>query len=159
MLGAMNRTETPPLDDDVLHRLWDYTDLFRPDFRFRRQAAWAAVYVRALLQDGERKSVEPLALRVPLPPDLCVRDPVQAMQNFVNRAHGMSKKSGDVIDHICQRRFRHLTRSSSSTTRHSPRTGSIRSESSGNTAGHWARRTIAKAPYRYIMSAYVDNSP
>ena len=32
----MNRTETPPLDDGALHRLWDYTNLFRPDFRFRR---------------------------------------------------------------------------------------------------------------------------
>jgi SRSO17 transposase len=82
----MNRTETPPLDDGALHRLWDYTDLFWPDFRFRRQAEWAAVYVRALLQDGERKSVEPLANRVPLPPDLGVRDPVQAMQNFVNQS-------------------------------------------------------------------------
>lgn len=82
----MNRTETPPLDAGALHRLWDYTDLFRPDFRFRRQAEWAAVYVRALLQDGERKSVEPLARRVPLPPDLGVRDPVQAMQNFVNQS-------------------------------------------------------------------------
>ena len=62
------------------------TSSFRPDFRFRRQAEWAAVYVRALLQDGERKSVEPLALRVPLPPVLGVRDPVQAMQNFVNQS-------------------------------------------------------------------------
>jgi hypothetical protein len=82
----MNRTETPPLDDGALHRLWNCTDLFRLDFRFRRQAAWAAVYVRALLQDGERKSVEPLALRVPLPPDFGVRHPVQAMQNFVNQS-------------------------------------------------------------------------
>src|SRR6266508_2497633 len=82
----MNRTETPPLDDGALHRLWDYTELFRPDFRFRRQAEGAAVYVRALLQDGERKSVEPLAGRVPLPPALAVGDPVQAMQNFVNQS-------------------------------------------------------------------------
>jgi SRSO17 transposase len=82
----MNRTETPPLDVDALHGLWDYTNLFVPDFRFRRQAEWAAVYVRALLQDGERKSVEPLAARVPLPPGLRVRDPLQALQNFVNQS-------------------------------------------------------------------------
>src|SRR5271169_6074302 len=60
----MNRTETPPLDIDALHRLWDSTNLFVPDFRFRRQAEWAAVYIRALLQDGERKSVEPFMLAV-----------------------------------------------------------------------------------------------
>jgi SRSO17 transposase len=83
---AMNRTETPPLDDGALHRLWDYTNLFRPDFRFRRQAEWASVYVRALLQDGERKSVEPMANRVPLPPELGVGDPVQALQNFLNQS-------------------------------------------------------------------------
>ena len=47
---------------------------------------WDSLSVRALLQDGERKSVEPLALRVPLPPDLGVRDPVQAMRNFVNQS-------------------------------------------------------------------------
>jgi SRSO17 transposase len=82
----MNRTETPPLDSDALHRLWDYTNLFVPDFRFRRQAEWAAIYVRALLQDGERKSVEPLAARVPLPAGLRARDPLQALQNFVNQS-------------------------------------------------------------------------
>jgi len=83
---GMNRTCTPRLDGDILNRLWAYTDLFRPDFRFRRQAAWAAVYLRALLQDGERKSIEPMVQRVPLPPDLLVRDPVQALQNFVNQS-------------------------------------------------------------------------
>lgn len=82
----MNRTETPALDRGALHRLWDYTNLFVPDFRFRRQAEWAAVYVRGLLLDGERKSVEPLAARVPLPPALRVRDPLQALQNFVNQS-------------------------------------------------------------------------
>jgi SRSO17 transposase len=82
----MNRTETPPLDVDALHRLWDYTHRFAPDFRFRRQAAWAAVYVRALLQDGERKSVEPLAARVPLPVGLRIRDPMRALQDFLNQS-------------------------------------------------------------------------
>jgi SRSO17 transposase len=82
----MNRTYTPRLDDDILNRLWAYTNLFRPDFRFQRQAAWAAVYLRALLQDGERKSIEPMVQRVPLPPDLALRDPAQALQNFVNQS-------------------------------------------------------------------------
>ena len=82
----MNRTLTPSLDDGVLSRLRDYTRLFEPDFRFRRQAAWAAVYVSALLQDGERKSAEPLAARVPLPHDLQLADPAQALQNFINQS-------------------------------------------------------------------------
>src|SRR6185437_5674025 len=85
-LEGMNRTETPPLDIDALYRLWDYTNRFASDFRFRRQAEWAAIYIRALLQDGERKSVEPLAARVPLPPGLRIRDPMQALQNFVNQS-------------------------------------------------------------------------
>src|SRR6516162_4299132 len=111
----MNRTETPPLDRDALHRLWDYVHRFAPDFRFRRQAEWAAVYVRALLQDGERKSVEPLAARVPLPPDLRIRDPMQALQNFVNQSpwdeqkvwKTLSRYHGqDVFDSSCHLRHR-----------------------------------------------------
>jgi SRSO17 transposase len=88
----MNRTATPPLDDGALHRRWDYTSLFRPDFRFRRQAAWAAVYVRAPLQDRERECVAPLAGRVPHPADLAGADPTQALRNFVNQSAWDEKK-------------------------------------------------------------------
>jgi len=40
------------------------TDLVEPIGRSERRH-WAAVYVRGLLLDGERKSIEPLAARLP----------------------------------------------------------------------------------------------
>ena len=82
----MNRTFTPTLDPQVLSRLEAYAGLFRGDFPMRRQSAWAAVYLRGLLQDGDRKSIEPLVARVDLPEALRVRNPDQCLQNFVNQA-------------------------------------------------------------------------
>ena len=82
----MNRTFTPTLPDGVLPRLEAYADLFRPDFPLARQADWSLVYLRGLLQDGERKSIEPLVARVDLPPQLRVKNPDQRLQNFVNQA-------------------------------------------------------------------------
>jgi hypothetical protein len=63
----MNRTFTPTLPPGVLTRLEAYADLFRSDFPLTRQADWSRVYLRGLLQDGERKSIEPLVARVDLP--------------------------------------------------------------------------------------------
>src|ERR671915_219546 len=74
----MNRTYTPELDRDVLGRLADYAAGFRDDFNRPRQAAWCGVYLRGLITDGDRKSAEPMAARVPLPPGLEVSDPDQA---------------------------------------------------------------------------------
>jgi SRSO17 transposase len=82
----MNRTFTPTLPDGVLARLEAYADIFRPDFPLARQADWSLVYLRGLLQDGERKSIEPLVGRVDLPPRLRVKNPDQCLQNFVNQA-------------------------------------------------------------------------
>jgi SRSO17 transposase len=82
----MNRTFTPTLPAGVLTRLEAYADLFRPDFPLTRQADWSLVYLRGLLQDGERKSIEPLVGRVDLPPQLRVKNPDQCLQNFVNQA-------------------------------------------------------------------------
>ena len=39
-----------------------------------------------LLIDGERKSIEPLSRRVSLPDELDVKDPDQALQQFVNQS-------------------------------------------------------------------------
>ena len=75
----MNRTYTPKL----LDRLADYAALFRDDFNRPRQAAWCGVYLRGLITDGDRKSVEPMAARLPLPEDLDVADPDQALQQFL----------------------------------------------------------------------------
>jgi SRSO17 transposase len=82
----MNRTYTPDLAPDVLDRLADYADGFRDDFDRPRQAAWCGVYLRGLIQDGDRKSVEPMAARVPLPPGLDVADPDQALQQFLGQS-------------------------------------------------------------------------
>src|SRR5262249_8545203 len=40
-----------------------------------------------LLEDGERKSIEPMSARVPRPPELVdISDPEQALQQFVNQS-------------------------------------------------------------------------
>ena len=82
----MNRTFTPTLPPGVLPRLQAYADIFRPDFPMARQADWSLVYLRGLLQDGERKSIEPMVARVDLPQKLRIKNPDQCLQNFVNQA-------------------------------------------------------------------------
>ena len=83
----MNRTFTPRLGPAVLKRLEAYADRFRPHFNHPRQALWGGVYLRGLIQEGERKSIEPLSRRVPLPAELAaVVDPEQALQQFVNQS-------------------------------------------------------------------------
>ena len=82
----MNRTYTPELAPDILGRLADYAASFRDDFNRPRQAQWCGVYLRGLLQDGDRKSVEPMAARVPRPPAPDVSDPDQALQQFLGQS-------------------------------------------------------------------------
>ena len=82
----MSKTYTPELTPDVLRRLEDYAAHFRHDFQFERPARWAGVYLAGLIQEGERKSIEPLSRRVALPPELQVKDPDQALQQFVNQS-------------------------------------------------------------------------
>src|SRR6478735_6550174 len=82
----MNRTYTPELTPDALDRLADYATGFRDDFNRTRQAAWCGVYLRGLIQDGDRKSAEPIAARVPLPYGLSVSDPDQALQQFLGQS-------------------------------------------------------------------------
>src|SRR4051795_12005764 len=58
-----------------------------PCYRHAPQFAWSGVYLRGLLEDGERKSIEPMAARVPLPLDLAhIKDPEQALQQYVNQS-------------------------------------------------------------------------
>src|SRR4051812_45552525 len=82
----MSKTYTPELTPDVLRRLEHYAARFRNDFQLDRPARWASVYLAGLIQEGERKSIEPLARRVALPPELAVKDPDQALQQFVNHS-------------------------------------------------------------------------
>jgi SRSO17 transposase len=86
-MTSMNKTHTPELTPEVLGRLRVYAELFRDDFRHEAQRSWSGVYLRGLLQDGERKSIEPMVGRVPLPAELRdLHDPDQALQQFVNQS-------------------------------------------------------------------------
>src|SRR4051794_8489286 len=82
----MSKTHTPELTPEVLRRLEGYTAGFRDAFGLDRPARWAGVYLAGLIQEGERKSVEPLSRRVALPPELAVKDPEQALQQFLNQS-------------------------------------------------------------------------
>src|SRR3954466_9134570 len=84
---SMNKTYTPKLAPEVLLRLRDYAEHFQDLYRYPTQFSWSGVYLRGLLQDGERKSIEPMAARVPRPAELLdIRDPEQALQQFVNQS-------------------------------------------------------------------------
>jgi SRSO17 transposase len=86
-MTTMNKTYTPELAPEVLLRLRDYAERFQDLFRFPVQSAWSGVYLRGLLEDGERKSIEPMAARVPRPPQLQgIKDPAQALQQFVSQS-------------------------------------------------------------------------
>src|SRR5919199_6006138 len=82
----MSKTYTPELSPEVLRRLEDYAADLRDAFGLDRPARWAGVYLTGLIQEGERKSIEPLSRRVALPPELQVKDPEQALQQFVNQS-------------------------------------------------------------------------
>ena len=86
VLESMNKTFTPDLDPEVLSRLDAYAGRFRDLFSLPRQAAWCGVYLHGLIRDGDRKSVEPIANRVPLPEGLDVSDPDQALQQFLGQS-------------------------------------------------------------------------
>jgi SRSO17 transposase len=86
-MTGMNRTYTPELTPEVLQRLRDYAEHFQDLYRYPTQFSWSGVYLRGLLQDGDRKSIEPMAARVPRPAELLdIRDPEQALQQFVNQS-------------------------------------------------------------------------
>lgn len=80
------KTFTPELSPGVLGRLAEYAATFVDEFPQARPAQWAGVYLQGLLIDGERKSIEPLSRRVALPAELAVKDPDQALQQFVNQS-------------------------------------------------------------------------
>jgi SRSO17 transposase len=66
MVRSMNRTFTPELDPGTLQRVEAYAAHCAEDFSRPRQRAWCGVCLAGLLQDGERKSIEPISPRVSL---------------------------------------------------------------------------------------------
>ena len=84
----MNCTFTPTLPPGVLRQARGLRrTLPSPTSPCARQADWSLVYLRGLLQDGERKSIEPLVgPRRPAAAPLRVKNPDQCLQNFVNQA-------------------------------------------------------------------------
>ena len=84
---SMNKTYTPELTPEVLGRLREYAHHFDDLFHHKAQVAWSGLYLRGLLQDGDRKSIEPMVQRVPRPAEvLHIQDPEQALQQFVNQS-------------------------------------------------------------------------
>ena len=98
--GGLNRTYTPELAPDVLSRLDAYAARFRDAFDRPRPAAWCGVYLRGLILDGERKSIEPMSRKLTPPPGLAVKDLDQALQQFL----GQSPRD----EHVVWRRYRRV---------------------------------------------------
>ena len=148
----MNRTYTPNLNPDVLDRLAAYAASFRDDFNRPRQAAWCGVYLRGLIQDGDRKSVEPMAARVPLPEGLDVSDPDQALQQFLGQSTWDEHAVLSRYRATMAAKFADPAGFSSSTTPPSPSRAATPSASSGRTSVRWARGPTASAPSRSTTS-------
>lgn len=79
------RTYTPTLDRAVLARLKQYAHLFSPALRRKGYLDWAYVFLVGLLQDGDRKSVEPLVERVLWLSECVGEDPVQAAWHWLSK--------------------------------------------------------------------------
>jgi SRSO17 transposase len=71
---------SPPFTDPALRqRFVDYVTAVLPDLGRKDRHPWAEAYVRGLLLEGERKSVEPMAKRLP-------DGNVQALQHFIGQS-------------------------------------------------------------------------
>src|SRR5688572_28656860 len=79
------RTHTPTLDSAVLERLKAFGGLFLPALWRKGHLDWAHVFLVGLLQEGDRKSVEPLVNRVRWLPECQVNDPVQSAWYWLNK--------------------------------------------------------------------------
>lgn len=71
---------TPPFTDPGLRqRLVDFLRAVLPELGRKDRRPWADAYVRGLLLEGERKSIEPMAKRLP-------DGNVQALQHFIGKS-------------------------------------------------------------------------
>src|SRR5438876_5488429 len=149
----MNKTHTPELSSEVLGRLRVYAQLFRDDFRHEAQRSWSGVYLRGLLQEGQRKSIEPMVGRVPLPAELLtIHDPEQALQQFVNQSPWDEQAVLHRYRTVMAESFASPRGSSSSTIPASPSRASTPSASHTHTAANWASRPTARSLSRSTTS-------
>jgi SRSO17 transposase len=71
---------SPPFTDPALRqRFVEYVTAVLPDLGRKDRQPWAETYVRGLLLEGERKSIEPMAKRLP-------DGNVQALQHFIGKS-------------------------------------------------------------------------
>ena len=85
-MTIMNKTYAPELAPE-LHRSANSVYRIQDLFRYASHFACSGVYLRGLARRWELKSIEPMASRVPRPPELLgVKDPEQALQQFVNQS-------------------------------------------------------------------------
>ena len=71
---------SPPFTDpDLRQRLVEFLTTVLPELGRKDRRPWADAYVRGLLLEGERKSIEPLARRLP-------DGNVQALQHFIGKS-------------------------------------------------------------------------
>lgn len=71
---------TPPFTDPALRqRLVEFLTAVLPELGRKDRRPWADAYVRGLLLEGERKSIEPMAKRLP-------DGNVQALQHFIGKS-------------------------------------------------------------------------
>ena len=97
---------------------------------------WAGVYVRGLLLDGERKSVEPMATRLG-----------QSDQAPCNSSSARVRGRPMCCSKLWPRgRPVRLPTTGSSTRRASPKPGTTRRACNVSTAARWARRPTARSP-------------
>ena len=64
---------------EVKEKLMEFVEHFRPLLGRSERGHWCSMYLSGLLLDGERKSIEPMAARLPDGNE-------QAMQQFVNQS-------------------------------------------------------------------------
>ena len=137
-----------------MDRLRDYARLFQDDFTHESQRSWSGVYLRGLIQDGERKSIEPMVGRVPLPAQLRRDSRSRTGLAAIRQPESLGRTAGFLpLPHRDGWTLRQSPRESlSSTIPASPSRASTPSACNTNTAANWAKRPTARWPSRFITS-------
>jgi SRSO17 transposase len=116
-------------------RLQRYLETMTAAMDRAEQKHWAGFYLRGLLLDGERKSVEPLARRV--------GGDVQCLQQFIGQSTWSDRKVQQTLNHFLHRQV--VPGGIGWWTRPVfPSKATVRWGWPGNTVAAWARRPTAR---------------